>query len=101
MRTLEWALDHRWISVALGGALFVGSIMLVPLLPTGFQPPENPNFTYVQMNAAPGSTRTDMERSVREATRLFKARPEVKHVFATVGGTDPSGFGRRASPAPA
>ena len=93
MRTLEWALDHRWISVAVGGLLFVGSIMLVPLLPTGFQPAENPNFMYVQMQAAPGSTRADMERAVGEATRLFGRRKEVQHVFAHVGGTDPSGFG--------
>jgi HAE1 family hydrophobic/amphiphilic exporter-1 len=92
MRTLEWALDHRWIAVAAGGLLFVGSIMLVPLLPTGFQPPENPNFMYVQMQAAPGSTRADMERAVGEATRLFKKRKEVEHVFAHVGGSDPSGF---------
>ncbi|HEX8570667.1 MAG TPA: efflux RND transporter permease subunit [Caulobacteraceae bacterium] len=94
MNLLGWALDHRWLSVAFGGLLFVGSIMLVPLLPTGFQPPENPNFMYVQMQAAPGSTRQDMERAVGEATRLFGEREEVEHVFAIVGGTDPSGFGQ-------
>ena len=43
-RTLEWALDHRIIASVAGGVLFVLSLMLIPLLPKGFQPPGDPDY---------------------------------------------------------
>src|SRR5690606_14005151 len=37
-RLLEWALAHRWLSLTAGVLIFVGSLMLASLLPTGFAP---------------------------------------------------------------
>lgn len=93
-KSLDWALDHRWISVFIGGVIFVLSIMLTGLLPKGFQPADNANFYYVKIQGPPGATLADMERTVQEVTRIFKARPETKMVFAQVGsGASQSGFG--------
>ncbi len=86
-RALDWALDHRIISVAVGGAVFVLSIMLTGFLPKGFQPASNDNFYYVKVQGSPGATRADMDRTVGEVTRLFMARPETEMVFAQIGST--------------
>ncbi|MEO6855969.1 MAG: efflux RND transporter permease subunit, partial [Rhodoferax sp.] len=49
MRASRWALGHRWITMALAGAFFVGSIALIPLLPTGFIPPDDNSQTQVHI----------------------------------------------------
>jgi len=85
--TLEWALDHRIIASIVGGVLFVGSIMLVPLLPKGFQPAGDPDYVYVNIQGPPGATAAAMEDTVGRVTRIFQAQPEVTGVFAQVGST--------------
>ncbi|MGH7010851.1 MAG: efflux RND transporter permease subunit, partial [Caulobacteraceae bacterium] len=37
-RTLTWALDHRWLSVIIGGVIFIASMALFIPLPKGVQP---------------------------------------------------------------
>jgi len=53
---VRWALAHRWITCIAAGAFFVGSIMLIPLLPTGFIPPDDLSQTQVYLELQPGST---------------------------------------------
>ena len=86
-KVLDWALDHRMVSVAVGGIVFVLSIMLTGLLPKGFQPASDFNFFYVKVQGPPGATRADMDRTIGEVTRLFLTRPETEMVFAQVGST--------------
>jgi HAE1 family hydrophobic/amphiphilic exporter-1 len=90
---LDWSLDHRILSCIIGGAIFVGSIMLAGLLPTAFQPAGNANYYYLKVQGPPGATTADMERTVQSVTRMFKARPETAHVFAQVGSNISSGWG--------
>ncbi len=91
-KVLEWALDHRIIASICGGLLFVGSVALAPLLPTGFQPPGDPDLINVSMQGPPGATAEAMEDTVRRLTTLFNQQPEVTGVFAQVGSTASSGF---------
>ena len=88
---LEWALDHRIVASIIGGVLFIGSIMLVPLLPTGFQPAEDPDFMYVSIEGPPGATSKAMEDTVARINTLFAKQPEVTGVFAQVGSTVAAG----------
>jgi HAE1 family hydrophobic/amphiphilic exporter-1 len=85
--TLEWALDHRIIASIIGGVVFVGSLMLVPLLPTGFQPAGDPDYIYVSVQGPPGATADSMEEVIQDATRIFVGREGVRDVFAQVGST--------------
>jgi HAE1 family hydrophobic/amphiphilic exporter-1 len=94
---LEWALDHRIVSCIVGGAIFVLSLGLAAFIPTGFQPEANNNYYYLSVQAPPGSTTEDMDRTVGAISRLFKARPETEHVFAQVGSNVASGFGGGSS----
>jgi HAE1 family hydrophobic/amphiphilic exporter-1 len=88
-RALLWALDHRIVAALIGGAVFVLSLLLVPLLPQGFQPPSDPDYFYVNIQGAPGATAADMDATVERVTRVFEGQPEVRAVFAQVGSSVP------------
>lgn len=88
---LEWALDHRIIASVIGGVIFVASLAIVPLLPTGFQPAGDPDYIYVSVQGPPGATAESMEDVIQNATRVFAGRPGVRDVFAQVGSTVASG----------
>ena len=47
MRLVTWCLNHRWVTLFGAIAFFVGSVMLIPLLPTGFVPPPDTGQTQV------------------------------------------------------
>ncbi|HOZ63946.1 MAG TPA: efflux RND transporter permease subunit [Burkholderiaceae bacterium] len=88
-----WALKHRWVTMGAAAAFFVGSVMLIPLLPTGFVPPDDNSQTQVNIELPPGST-LSQTRVAAEAARLLVAKVEhVRSVYTTVGGgaagTDP------------
>jgi multidrug efflux pump subunit AcrB len=93
MRASHWALSHRWITMVAAGAFFVGSILLIPLLPTGFIPPDDNSQTQVNLELPPGSTLVQT-RAAAESARLLLAKVEhVQSIYTTVGGgaagTDP------------
>jgi HAE1 family hydrophobic/amphiphilic exporter-1 len=86
-RTLDWALDHRWTSIVLGGLFFIGSLFIAAQLPTAFVPTQDPGFLYLNVEGPPGATADDMEDVVQRTTRLLKAQPDTALVFAQVGST--------------
>ena len=86
MRASRWCLRHRWITAVAAGAFFAGSVMLIPLLPTGFIPADDNSQTQVNLELPPGSKLQDT-RAVAEAARLTIAKLEhVKSVYTTMGG---------------
>jgi len=94
---LNWALDHRIVASIIGGVIFFGSIMLVPLLPKGFQPAGDPDFIYVTVQGPPGATVGDMEDTARRLNTLFAGKPDIADVFIQIGSTatnfGPGSFG--------
>ena len=92
-RALEWTLDHRILAVMFGGAVFVLSLMLTPLLPQGFRPLGDPDYLYVGIQGPPGATAADMERVAQGINDLFKRQPEVTGVFLQVGASSGGEFG--------
>ena len=52
----RWCLKHRLLTLLGAGVFFVGSFALVPLLPTGFIPPDDLSQTQVTVTLPPGST---------------------------------------------
>jgi multidrug efflux pump subunit AcrB len=93
MRASRWCLRHRWITVAVALAFFVGSLMLIPLLPKGFIPPDDNSQTQVNIELPPG-TKLAETKVAAEAARLLISKVEhVKSIYTTIGGgsagTDP------------
>ena len=86
MRASKWALSHRWITIALAGAFFVGSIMLIPLLPTGFIPPDDNSQTQVHVELPPGSTLAQTKQAAEAARVLLTKVDHIHSVYTTIGG---------------
>ncbi len=93
MRASRWCLEHRWWTALAAGGFFVGSLMLIPLLPTGFIPPDDNSQTQVYMELAPGSKLADTLVAAETARQLLMKVAHVKSIYTTVGGgsagTDP------------
>lgn len=102
MRVVTWCLNHRWITLGSAILFFVGSIMLIPLLPTGFVPPPDTGQTQVRVELPPGSQFPDSLKAAEYARNLIKDHPEIKSVYTTIGGgssgTDPFAGGASSEP---
>jgi multidrug efflux pump subunit AcrB len=82
----EWCLHHR-VATTLGAiAFFVGSFALVPLLPTGFVPPDDLSQTQVYVSLPPGSTFRETLAVAEQARAVVERNPHVKMVYTAVGG---------------
>lgn len=90
---VRWALAHRLITCIAAGVFFVGSIMLIPLLPTGFIPPDDLSQTQVYLELQPGSTYEQTREAAEKARELVSEVEYVRSVYTTIGGgaagTDP------------
>ena len=82
---VSWCLTHR--KLAVGGAVGVlcGSLMLTPLLPTGFIPVADRAQINVSLELPPGSTLADTERTSIQAMALLRDMPEIVDMYANVG----------------
>jgi len=92
-RILDWALNHKWLAAAFGAVVFIGSLGVASLLPTGLQPAGDPGYVYLAIQGPPGATREDMERASQAVTRTLMARPDTERVFVQVGVGAGGGFG--------
>lgn len=102
MRLVTWCLNHRWVTLFGAIVFFIGSLMLIPLLPTGFVPPPDTGQTQVRVELTPGSQFSDTLKTAEYARNLIKDHPEVKSVYTTIGGgaagTDPFAGGASSEP---
>lgn len=90
---VAWCMKHRVVTMLMATLFFVGSLMLVPLLPQGFIPPDDNSQTQVYVELPPGSTLRQTQASAEHARILLATIKDVKSVYTTIGGgsagTDP------------
>jgi multidrug efflux pump subunit AcrB len=86
LKLAGWCLKHRWITVAAAAAFFIGSLLLIPLLPQGFIPPDDNPQTQVFVELSPGATLAQTRASAEAARQLVTKVPYVKSVYTTIGG---------------
>ena len=86
LRASRWALQHRWITLLAATGFFIGSLMLIPLLPKGFIPPDDNSQTQVYMELAPGSTLAQTRDAAEAARELLKPLKHIQSIYTTVGG---------------
>jgi multidrug efflux pump subunit AcrB len=86
MRTMQWCLRHRRLTMVAAALFFAGSVSLVPLLPTGFVPANDRSQTQINVELPPGATLAET-RAVAERVRQAAMRvPNVTGVFSSIGG---------------
>ncbi len=86
MGMAAWCLRHRWLTMFASAAFFAGSVMLIPLLPTGFIPPDDLSQTQVHVELPPGSTLAQTRAAAERARALITPVKYVKSVYTTIGG---------------
>ena len=97
LRWVGWCLRHRFATALAAGAFFVASLMLIPMLPTGFIPPDDLAQTQVTVELPPGSTFAQTY-AVAERVRLkLMEDPDVRRIYTAIGGgatgSDPFAIG--------
>lgn len=91
LRVLNWALDHRRTALGIGGVFMLGSLLLIPLLPTGFLPVSDLSLTQVNVALTPGTPLAQTDQKLRDAGNQIAQRQEVSGVFTLAGGQDAAG----------
>lgn len=93
MRTSSWCLNHRLITTLAAITFFIASLMLIPLLPTGFIPADDNSQTQVRLELPPGASLKQTIDSSEQARLIIAKIPHIKNVYTTIGGgaagTDP------------
>ncbi|WP_218080699.1 efflux RND transporter permease subunit [Anthocerotibacter panamensis] len=84
-KLLRWSLKHPAVVLAGAAVFFVGTLFILPRIPTSFiSQPDRGEVTF-DLELPPGATLADTDRAVRQASDIIKKRPEVKQIFTSVG----------------
>ncbi|MFJ7567787.1 efflux RND transporter permease subunit [Herminiimonas sp. NPDC097707] len=86
LKAMRWCLTHRLTTAIASGIFFFGSIMLVPLLPTGFVPAADRAQTQINVELPPGSTLAETTAVVEAVRTKIAENKNIKSVFASIGG---------------
>jgi multidrug efflux pump subunit AcrB len=79
-------MQHRVTTMVMSTLFFVGSIALIPLLPTGFIPPDDNSQTQVYLELPPGATLAQTREAAEHARQRIAQVPHVKSIYTTIGG---------------
>lgn len=93
MRVSNWCLNNRLATTLAAVTFFVASLMLIPLLPTGFIPSDDNSQTQVRLELPPGASLKQTVDASEQARLLIAQVPHIQSVYTTIGGgaagTDP------------
>ncbi len=96
---VRWAIEHRWVTVGVGGAGLCVALFLAfgPLIGGEFLPHLDEGAIWARGSLAPSTSLTEGTRFTTQARHIFASFPEVTDVVSEVGrpddGTDTGGFG--------
>lgn len=88
---LRWALRHRWLTVGIAGAMFLGSLALLPLLPIAFLPDSGEKIVTVNVSARPGQSQESVLAEAMAVEQLL-GNYDVAQYETVITGTG-SGLG--------
>ena len=83
---LGWALRHRITTLGLAVTFFIGSLLLVPLIPQGLFGGADTTLSRVSIELPPGATLENTDRVAQQVSKLILEKPIVESVLATIGG---------------
>ncbi|CAN5193419.1 efflux RND transporter permease subunit [soil metagenome] len=86
LKALSWSLKNRWKVFVIGTVLFIGCGFLATKVPFEFQPGGDVARAGFSVELPPGATLAQTDAVVQRLTRDLRARPEVKSVYANIGG---------------
>jgi len=87
-RTLEWSLAHRRTTLSLAVALFVGSLMMVPLVGTEFIPKVDESFISLRLTTPVGASLQFADQKARQVEDALRDLKEIEDVDVNVYGEE-------------
>ena len=84
LRALKVSLRHRWIVLASGVAIFIGSIFLGMQVPAEPFPAGDQGRASFSVELPPGATLQETDAIVQQMTEALSQRPEVESVYGSV-----------------
>src|SRR4030095_8386411 len=81
---LRWSLAHKFKTLALAIAVFVLSIVMIPLLGTEFVPKADYSETTVNFYTPVGSSLEATEAKARQVEAIVREFPQVRYTLATL-----------------
>jgi multidrug efflux pump subunit AcrB len=91
MRRVDWSMRNRWKTMGLATLFFFASVAMIPLLPTGFIPPDDNSQTQVYLELPPGSTLEQTRAAAEQARQAVMRVKHVRSVYTTIGGGSAGG----------
>jgi multidrug efflux pump subunit AcrB len=79
-----------YVTIAMSGLVLYGSILLIPLLPTGFIPRGDESRFVLSVELPPGTRLEDTLVTTEKIASIARENDEVSHVFV-LGGSSPTG----------
>jgi len=95
-RHLDWALDHRTLTLGVGLAIFAGTLLLVPLIGGEFMPHLDEGALWVRATMPYTISWQEASKIAPQVRHILMSYPQVTEVGSELGrpddGTDPTGF---------
>jgi multidrug efflux pump subunit AcrB len=95
LATVRWCLGHRKTVVVGAAVFFLGSIALIPEIPSGLIPESDQGYTTADIELPPGSSLNDTLRAAEAARAAIADVPGIARVFTTVGDPQRAGVGQQ------
>ncbi|RJG03655.1 efflux RND transporter permease subunit [Noviherbaspirillum sedimenti] len=86
LAVMQWCLRHRLVTAIASALFFIGSLALVPLLPTGFVPPADRAQTQINIELPPGSTLAETAATAERVRLAAMQVAGIKGIFSSIGG---------------
>ena len=83
-RAIGWTLRHRLVTLLATSGIFVGSLLMVPLVGTEFVPNADEGRFQINMTAPVGSSLDYTTTKVRQIEKALREFPEVETLYSTV-----------------
>lgn len=85
LRLASWCLRHRLTTMVASLIFFVGSLALIPLLPTGFLPADDISLTQVTLELPPGATLAQTQAATEQARQALLPLKAITSIYTAVG----------------
>jgi HAE1 family hydrophobic/amphiphilic exporter-1 len=90
-RLLAWALGHRFTSLLVALAIFILSLLLLPLLGTEFVPRADFSETQIRFNVPVGASVEATEARARQVEEVVRRNPAVRYTLTTINTGNANG----------
>ncbi|MEM9448801.1 MAG: efflux RND transporter permease subunit [Cyanobacteria bacterium P01_E01_bin.6] len=84
-RILVWSLRHRVATLGMAIAFFIGSLQLVPYIPTGLFDSGDTGLSTISVELPPGATLEETDRVTQRLTALLEEHPATASILTAVG----------------